>query len=96
MRAWRLTADGEAVIDAHRSLKRAQRTAGRGGSSRRRAAAGAKFTEASPGAVERRREGSGRPFADDVLTHEVLAAVASLSGQETAARATARSRGPPV
>jgi AcrR family transcriptional regulator/DNA-binding MarR family transcriptional regulator len=30
-RAWRLTADGEAVIDAHRPLKRAQRTTARGG-----------------------------------------------------------------
>ena len=31
VRAWRLTADGEAVIDAHRTLKQAQRTAARGG-----------------------------------------------------------------
>ncbi len=30
-RAWRLTADGEAVIDAHRPLKQAQRRAGKGG-----------------------------------------------------------------
>jgi AcrR family transcriptional regulator/DNA-binding MarR family transcriptional regulator len=31
VRAWRLTADGEAVIDAHPSLKRAQRTTSKGG-----------------------------------------------------------------
>ena len=30
-RAWRLTADGEAVIDAHKPLKRAQRKTSRGG-----------------------------------------------------------------
>ena len=85
VRAWRLTGDGEAVIDAHRPLKRAQRTAGRGGKlatkSNRK---GAKFTEASPGAVARApREIESRPRAlrMTVRTHEVLAAVASLSGQ---------------
>jgi AcrR family transcriptional regulator/DNA-binding MarR family transcriptional regulator len=31
VRAWRLTADGDAVIDAHRSLKQAQRTTSKGG-----------------------------------------------------------------
>jgi AcrR family transcriptional regulator len=31
VRAWRLTVDGQAVIDAHRSLKQAQRTTSRGG-----------------------------------------------------------------
>jgi AcrR family transcriptional regulator len=31
VRAWRLTMDGQAVIDAHRSLKQAQRTTSRGG-----------------------------------------------------------------
>ena len=85
VRAWRLTADGEAVIDAHRPLKRAQRTAGRGGrlatKSNRK---GATFTEASPGAVERTPQAiQGRPrqLRMTVRTHEVLMAVASLSGQ---------------
>src|ERR1700691_86939 len=31
VKAWRLTVDGEAVIDAHLPLKQAQRTAGKGG-----------------------------------------------------------------
>ena len=83
VRAWRLTADGEAVIDAHRPLKRAQRTAGRGGKlatkSNRK---GAKFTEASPGTVERTPreiESRPRPLRMTVRTHEVLTAVATLS-----------------
>ena len=85
VKAWRLTADGEAVIDAHRPLKRARRTAGRGGKlatkSNRK---GATFTEASPGAVVRTpREIESRPRAlrMTVRTHEVLTAVANLSGQ---------------
>ena len=75
-RAWRLTADGEAVIDAHRSLKRAQRKTSKGGklvpvSSGRRgksriAAAGTEVASAG--------------FRMTTLTHEVLTAVADLSG----------------
>ena len=73
------------MIDAHRPLKRAQRTAGKGGKlatkSNRK---GATFTEASPGAVERTPQAiQGRPrqLRMTVRTHEVLMAVASLSGQ---------------
>jgi AcrR family transcriptional regulator/DNA-binding MarR family transcriptional regulator len=84
VRAWRLTADGEAVIDAHKPLKLAQRTAGKGGrlatKSNRK---GATFTPASPGPTERAplgdREAGPRPLRMTGRTHEVLAAVATLS-----------------
>jgi DNA-binding MarR family transcriptional regulator len=76
-RAWRLTADGEAVIDAHRSLKRAQRKTSKGGklvplSSGRRG----KTTVAAVGT-----ETASAGFRMTALTHEVLAAVANLSEQ---------------
>jgi hypothetical protein len=67
-----LTADGEAVIDAHRSLKQAQRAASRGG----------KLVAKSSG-----RRGKHRKIASEVseisfrltaLTHEVLTVVRSL------------------
>ena len=86
-RAWRLTADGEAVIDAHRSLKRAQRKTSKGGklvpvSSGRRgkhiSQAGADF---DPIERSERNLRSPRRFRMTTLTHEVLAAVASLSEQ---------------
>jgi DNA-binding MarR family transcriptional regulator len=84
VRAWRLTADGEAVIDAHKPLKRAQRTARKGGrlatKSNRK---GAKFTEASPGPVARAprdRRAGPRPLRMTARTREVLTAVADLSG----------------
>ena len=84
VKAWRLTADGEALIDAHRPLKRAQRTAGRGGKlatkSNRK---GATFTQASPGAVVRTPQAlQGRPrtLRMTVRTHEVLTVVANQSG----------------
>jgi AcrR family transcriptional regulator len=76
-RAWRLTADGEAAIDAHRPIKRAQRTTREGGNlavkSGRRgqskiAAAGAQVNTA---------------FRLTALTHEVLAAVANLGTGES-------------
>ena len=73
VRAWRLTADGEAVINAHRSLKQAQRKTAKGGklvaveSTRR----GQKISQARAG------------FRMTVLTHEVLAAVAHLSAGDS-------------
>jgi AcrR family transcriptional regulator/DNA-binding MarR family transcriptional regulator len=85
VRAWRLTTDGEAVIDAHKPLKLAQRTAGKGGrlatKSNRK---GAKFTQASPGPVERaprELEAGPRPLRMTARTHEVLTVVADLSGR---------------
>jgi DNA-binding PadR family transcriptional regulator len=85
VRAWRLTADGEAVIDAHRPLKQAQRTAGKGGrlatKSNRK---GATFTQASPGGpvdhAPRDRQTSPSPLRMTVRTHEVLTAITELSG----------------
>jgi AcrR family transcriptional regulator/DNA-binding MarR family transcriptional regulator len=83
VRAWRLTTDGEAMIDAHKPLKQAQRTAGNGGrlatKSNRK---GATFTQASLGPVERTprdRQAGPRPLRMTALTHEVLTAVANLS-----------------
>lgn len=76
-RAWRLTTDGEAVIDAHRPLKLAQRRTSKGGSlvapkSGRRG----KSEIAVP-----RAETVNAGFRMTALTYEVLAAVASLSGR---------------
>jgi AcrR family transcriptional regulator/DNA-binding MarR family transcriptional regulator len=75
-RAWRLTADGEAVIDAHRPLKQAQRKLSRGGklvapkSGRRgKTAIAAAGTEVSSTGLRM-----------TTLTREVLAAVAELGG----------------
>jgi DNA-binding MarR family transcriptional regulator len=89
VRAWRLTADGEAVIDAHRSLKQAQRTTRKGGqlvakSSGRRG----KHRKIADGNVE-------VSFRLTALTHEVLAQVASLSerGSGPSNREVARAAG---
>jgi AcrR family transcriptional regulator/DNA-binding MarR family transcriptional regulator len=73
-RAWRLTADGEAVIDAHRSLKRAQRKTSKGGklaakSTRR----GEHKRVATVGA-----ESVSTGVRVTALTHQVLSAVAQL------------------
>jgi AcrR family transcriptional regulator/DNA-binding MarR family transcriptional regulator len=89
VKAWRLTADGEAVIAAHRPLKRAQRKAGRGGKlATTRSAAGRRGKSVgqasrgfdSVGSSERDTRGR-RPFRLTALTREVLGAVASLGGQ---------------
>jgi AcrR family transcriptional regulator/DNA-binding MarR family transcriptional regulator len=93
-RAWRLTADGEAVIDAHRGgrdLVKAQRKLSRGGklvapTSGRRgkskiAAAGTEVVSTG--------------FRMTALTHEVLTAIANLSdlGSNPSNRAIARAAG---
>jgi DNA-binding IclR family transcriptional regulator len=71
VRAWRLTADGEAVIDAHKSLK-ARRTTSKGG----------KLATESSGrrGKHRKTEGGGVEvgFRMTALTHEVLTVVAGL------------------
>jgi AcrR family transcriptional regulator/DNA-binding MarR family transcriptional regulator len=77
--AWRLTADGEAVVDAHRggrALVKAQRKAGRGG---KLVAAGSGRRGQSRIAAAGGEVASGG-FRVTVLTHEVLAAIANLSG----------------
>jgi AcrR family transcriptional regulator/DNA-binding MarR family transcriptional regulator len=81
--AWRLTSDGEAVIDAHRPLKQAQRKAGKGGklattrSATTRSAAGRKGKNPQIAAA-----GTDRPRAGirmTALTREALTVVAELS-----------------
>jgi AcrR family transcriptional regulator/DNA-binding MarR family transcriptional regulator len=80
-RAWRLTADGEAVIDSHhggRDLVRAQRTVSKGGKlvpAKHTRRGGSKSSPAGAEAV-------GAGFRMTSLTQEVLAAVANLSEGE--------------
>jgi AcrR family transcriptional regulator/DNA-binding MarR family transcriptional regulator len=76
--AWRLTADGEAVIDAHRPLKRAQRTAGRGGKLVAPRSAGGRRGKSRIAAAGTEAASAG--FRMTTLTHEVLVAVAELGG----------------
>jgi AcrR family transcriptional regulator/DNA-binding MarR family transcriptional regulator len=76
-RAWRLTADGEAVINAHRPLKQAQRKTSKGGKLvAPRSARGrrGKSTTAATGA-----QAANSGFRMTALTREVLATVANLS-----------------
>jgi AcrR family transcriptional regulator len=72
IRAWRLTADGEGVIDAHKPLKQAQRTTSKGG----------KLVAKSGGRRGAHRKIPGGSveagFRLTALTHDVLAQVASL------------------
>jgi AcrR family transcriptional regulator/DNA-binding MarR family transcriptional regulator len=79
--AWRLTSDGEAVIDAHRPLKQAQRKAGKGGKLvTTRSAAGRKGKNPQIAAA-----GTDRPrtrIRMTARTHEVLTAVANLNKGE--------------
>jgi AcrR family transcriptional regulator/DNA-binding MarR family transcriptional regulator len=85
-RAWRLTADGQAVIDTHKSLKRAQRTTSKGGklvavkSGRRGKRVGQAGSAFDPVERSERNLPSSRRFRMTTLTHEVLTAVANLSG----------------
>jgi AcrR family transcriptional regulator/DNA-binding MarR family transcriptional regulator len=76
--AWRLTSDGEAVIDAHRPLKQAQRRAGKGGRLvTTRSAAGRRPNHEQIAAV-----GTDRPRSRirmTVRTRQVLAVIAELS-----------------
>jgi AcrR family transcriptional regulator/DNA-binding MarR family transcriptional regulator len=77
-RAWRLTSDGEAVIDAHKPLKQAQRRAGKGGKLLAPASTRRGKHKPTPAA------GKGRPHNGirmTALTRQVLAAVAELSGR---------------
>ncbi|MGH2903980.1 MAG: TetR family transcriptional regulator [Solirubrobacteraceae bacterium] len=83
VKAWRLTADGEAVIDAHRPLKQAQRRAGKGGklaTTRSRAGRRGKSQYAAAVASDIAVTGTvSTAFRMTVLTREVLAAVSNLS-----------------
>jgi DNA-binding MarR family transcriptional regulator len=79
VKAWRLTKDGEAVIDAHRSLKQAQRRVGKGGKlvSTRSAAGRRGKTQQIATTAPAANVG----FRMTALTYEVLAAVAAFSEQ---------------
>jgi AcrR family transcriptional regulator/DNA-binding MarR family transcriptional regulator len=82
-RAWRLTADGEAVIDSHRggrALIKAQRRAGRGG--KLVAAKTALRGRPTPGASID-TGGVKVGFRMTALTHEVLTRIANLSAGGT-------------
>jgi AcrR family transcriptional regulator/DNA-binding MarR family transcriptional regulator len=79
--AWRLTSDGEAVIDAHRSLKQAQRTAGRGGKLAAPRSAGDRRGRSVIAAVG--TEPASTAFRMTALTHEVLTVVATLGKDES-------------
>jgi AcrR family transcriptional regulator/DNA-binding MarR family transcriptional regulator len=81
-KAWRLTRDGEAVIDAHRggrALIKAQRTAGKGGRlATTRSAAGRRGKHEQIAAAGTDRPGTRIRMT--VLTRQVLAVVAELGG----------------
>ena len=70
VRAWRLTADGEAVIDAHRVLKQAQRKTARGG----------KLVPARSGRRGQHISQARATVRMTALTREVLTVVAELGG----------------
>jgi AcrR family transcriptional regulator/DNA-binding MarR family transcriptional regulator len=80
-RAWRLTRDGEAVIDAHRPLKQAQRRAGKGGKlATTRSAAGRRGKQQPLAPADAATANTAvRAFRMTALTHEVLATIANLS-----------------
>jgi AcrR family transcriptional regulator len=83
LKAWRLTADGEAVIDAHRALKRAQRTAGEGGKlPTTRSAAGRRGKTRQTAPAPAGTPASSNGFRMTALTHDVLTVVANLSTGE--------------
>jgi AcrR family transcriptional regulator/DNA-binding MarR family transcriptional regulator len=77
-RAWRLTSDGEAVIDAHRPLKQAQRKASKGGklaTTRSNAGRRGKHEQIAAAGTDRPRT----RIRMTALTRRVLAVVAELS-----------------
>jgi AcrR family transcriptional regulator/DNA-binding MarR family transcriptional regulator len=77
-RAWRLTRDGEAVIDAHKPLKQAQRRAGKGGklaTTRSNAGRRSKHEQIAAAGTDRPRT----RIRMTVRTRQVLACIAELS-----------------
>jgi AcrR family transcriptional regulator len=81
-RAWRLTSDGEAVIDAHRPLKQAQRKAGKGGRLAAKSAGGRRGRGRYQQVAAAGTEGADTAFRMTALTREALSAVADLSAGE--------------
>jgi AcrR family transcriptional regulator/DNA-binding MarR family transcriptional regulator/alkylated DNA nucleotide flippase Atl1 len=80
-RAWRVTTDGEAVIDAYRSLEQAQRTTRRGGKLVAKSERWSKHPQIVPPSVDL----VGTGFRLTALTHHVLAAVVGLCDGEVIA-----------
>ena len=79
VKAWRLTRDGEAVIDAHRPLKQAQRKAGKGGKLATTRSAAGRRGKSQP--VAGAGTGAGTVSTGlrmTALTREVLGTVGSL------------------
>jgi AcrR family transcriptional regulator/DNA-binding MarR family transcriptional regulator len=74
-RAWRLTSDGEAVIDAHRPLKQAQRKAGKGGRLATKSTRRGKREQIAAAGTDRPRTA----IRMTALTRQVLASIAELS-----------------
>jgi AcrR family transcriptional regulator/DNA-binding MarR family transcriptional regulator len=76
--AWRLTSDGEAVIDAHRPLKQAQRKAGKGGklvTTRSNAGRRGKHEQIAAAGTDRPRP----RIRMTALTRQALGSIAELS-----------------
>jgi AcrR family transcriptional regulator/DNA-binding MarR family transcriptional regulator len=78
-RAWRLTSDGEAVIDAHKPLKQAQRTAGKGGKLATTRSTSGRRGKYEPTAAAG-TDTDHKEVRMTALTRQVLAAVAEVSG----------------
>ena len=98
VKAWRLTVNGEAVIDAHRPLKEAQRKAGKGGKLPTTRSAAGRRGKSQPAATATTGAAAGTVstgFRMTVLTREVLGAVANLSagGSSPSNREIARAAG---
>ena len=96
VKAWRLTANGEAVIDAHRPLKEAQRKAGKGGKlPTTRSAAGRRGKSQPTAATATVTATVSTGFRMTALTREALGTVANLSagGSNPSNREIARAAG---
>jgi AcrR family transcriptional regulator/DNA-binding MarR family transcriptional regulator len=79
-RAWRLTGDGEAVIDAHKPLKQARRKAGKGGKLVTTGSASGRRGKYEP-LTAAGTDVASRVLRMTALTRQVLGAVAELSGR---------------
>jgi AcrR family transcriptional regulator/DNA-binding MarR family transcriptional regulator len=78
-RAWRLTRDGEAVIDAHKPLKQAQRKAAKGGKLATTRSAAGRRGKNEQVIVIAGAEQASPPIRMTVLTHQVLTVIAELT-----------------
>jgi AcrR family transcriptional regulator/DNA-binding MarR family transcriptional regulator len=81
-RAWRLTADGEAVVDAHPPLKQARRKAGRGEKLPTTRSAAGRRGKTQPATTNSDTTGiSGAGLRMTALTRDVLGVIAELGTQ---------------